>query len=590
MQGHSHYPRLAAALLLLLGSLVSFLGAKAHPKNAQLAVQDHVVISEFRSRGVNPGFEIYDDFVELFNPTSHAIDIGSYYIVSITSAGLNKVQRQIASGISLAPGQHFLIAGTYYSGSSTPDTNFLSGGIPDDGGVALRDPDGVVIDMAGMSSVAAEGTPLAPLAGNLDQSYERKPGGPEGSCFDSDDNAADFTLRSPSDPQNYSDSTVLTVCAAPTETPSPTGTHTFTPTDLFTSTETFTSEWTATITDTPTLTPTETPTATVARTFTYTRTQTFTRTDSPTVTSAPSHTPSHTRTASLTRTHTPSRTASETRTASLTRTQTPSRTASDTRTDSPTRTPSSTRTASATRTPTYTRTSSLTRTASLTRTPSLTGAISSTRTASLTKTLTRTRTPTGIPGFVAINEFLPRPRSDWNEDGAVTAGDEYLELINLGATSVNIKNWKLDNGPAGRGFVLPEMVLLPRQIAVFFRYETGIPLNDTGGTVRLLRPDRQTADLFNYPAVTALDRTWCLLPGETTSLTFSCLPTPGRPNVAYRDASAAPLAGLVCNLPDSLPAAIMQAECEGIGARVWDEVEEAQFLLPGNWKWDAFIQ
>ena len=57
-------------------------------------------------------------------------------------------------------------------------------------------------------SVFWETTPLAPLAGNLDQSYERLPGGAAGHV-DTDNNAADFALRAPSAPQN-SDSPCLT--------------------------------------------------------------------------------------------------------------------------------------------------------------------------------------------------------------------------------------------------------------------------------------------------------------------------------------------------------------------------------------------
>jgi hypothetical protein len=53
-------------------------------------------------------------------------------------------------------------------------------------------------------SVYKEGAVLAALTGNLNQSYERKPGGASGSGQDTDDNASDFQVRAPSDPQNLS--------------------------------------------------------------------------------------------------------------------------------------------------------------------------------------------------------------------------------------------------------------------------------------------------------------------------------------------------------------------------------------------------
>ena len=51
-------------------------------------------------------------------------------------------------------------------------------------------------------SAYKEGTVLAALTGNLNQSYERKPGGTSGSGQDTDDNASDFKVKAPSDPQN----------------------------------------------------------------------------------------------------------------------------------------------------------------------------------------------------------------------------------------------------------------------------------------------------------------------------------------------------------------------------------------------------
>jgi len=59
---------------------------------------------------------------------------------------------------------------------------------------------------------------------------------------------------------------------------------------------------------------------------------------------------------------------------------------------------------------------------------------------------TPTRGPTAIPQPLVLNEFLPHARSDWNGDGTVNVGDEYIEIINVSTLALNIKNWKLDTG------------------------------------------------------------------------------------------------------------------------------------------------
>ena len=219
-----------------------------------------------------------------------------------------------------------------------------------------------------------------------------------------------------------------------------------------------------------------------------------------------------------------------------------------------------------------------------------------TRTPTLTPTRTRTRTATTIPGFVIINEFLPHPSSDWNEDGEVNVNDEYIELINLSVSPVSIKNWKLDNGANTTSYALPDIKMLPRQILVFFRFETNIPLSDGGGTVRLVKSDGRTADIFTYPPVEAMDETWCRLYSGTGFLTFACVPTPGRPNlVANPTPAVTPTpAGIIenreCNLADTVPLPVTSAECNNAGGGIWQAPPINSFLLPRQGKWLAFIE
>ncbi len=51
------------------------------------------------------------------------------------------------------------------------------------------------------TAMFVEGSPLTPLTGTFDQSYDRVQDS-AGMCQDTDHNASDFFLRSPSDPQN----------------------------------------------------------------------------------------------------------------------------------------------------------------------------------------------------------------------------------------------------------------------------------------------------------------------------------------------------------------------------------------------------
>jgi len=223
------------------------------------------------------------------------------------------------------------------------------------------------------------------------------------------------------------------------------------------------------------------------------------------------------------------------------------------------------------------------------------GLYTPTGTATPTPTRTPTRTITPMPGILVINEFLPHASTDWNADGRIDVDDEYIEIINMGTETVNIKNWRLDDGDGGsRAYSLPDLTLQPRQIARFYGSQTGILLNDGGDSVRLLRPGGQTADIYNYPVIAVLDRAWCRLPDGSGLWTFSCQPTPGRPNERAGDlGTPQPPSGdePACPLSDSVPPAIYQAECGDTGLGAWwiDLLAGDGFWLVGRDKWDIFI-
>jgi hypothetical protein len=163
----------------------------------------NVVLTEFRTRGPAGG---NDEFIEIRNETAASVALGGWRLDASTAAGAVSTLHVLPSGLTLAPGCHYLVvnrASGGYTGPVAPDGAFTAG-VDDNGGIALRRPDGTAVDAVGMSGGSAfrEGTPLPPMdASNADRSYQR--------VADIDNNALDFVLGAPSTPTNRSGS-----CAA----------------------------------------------------------------------------------------------------------------------------------------------------------------------------------------------------------------------------------------------------------------------------------------------------------------------------------------------------------------------------------------
>jgi hypothetical protein len=227
-----------------------------------------------------------------------------------------------------------------------------------------------------------------------------------------------------------------------------------------------------------------------------------------------------------------------------------------------------------------------------------------------TVTPTRTRTPVAQPApILVLNEFLVRPGHDWNQDGVVNTYDEFIEVINAGTVSLNLSAYKLDDyeqDAAGNqiknGFNLPSRVLQPGEIAVFFASQTGISLNDSGDTVRLVKASNYTiVDAYTYPPARSLDVSWCRYTDGYGSWVGRCFPTPGRPNSLTGDLFPPDPSGgasKVCLLPDSAPVEFLLAECEQGGLGIWNPMywdsfpgEGLEFWLFDTWdKWLVIYQ
>jgi hypothetical protein len=183
--------------------LIGFCALNSFYPQPARAISSTVVISEFRTRGPAGA---NDEFIELFNLSLSPVDISGWEIRGSNSEGTVTTRAIIANGVSLNPFCHFLLTNSNTNGYSgrVPGNQTYGVGITDDGGIALVNSSGTIIDQVGMSSGAAfkEGSTLAPLITSINRSYERRPGGAPGNTQDTDNNENDFRPLSPSQPQN----------------------------------------------------------------------------------------------------------------------------------------------------------------------------------------------------------------------------------------------------------------------------------------------------------------------------------------------------------------------------------------------------
>ena len=179
---------------------------------------------------------------------------------------------------------------------------------------------------------------------------------------------------------------------------------------------------------------------------------------------------------------------------------------------------------------------------------------------------------------MAINEFVPRPGHDWNNDGVVNTGDEYIELINHGVIDVNLSGYSLDD-EANIGSepvsVCPPITLKPGERMVFYGSETGLLLSDGGDGVRLLKPNGQLGDAYNYFVVRFPDQSYCRLPdnGGLDDWNQNCFPTPGLQNSLSGSSVNPPTSGEaepLCPIADTLPDDFVFAECLPFGNNIWN--------------------
>ncbi len=93
---------------------------------------------------------------------------------------------------------------------------------------------------------------------------------------------------------------------------------------------------------------------------------------------------------------------------------------------------------------------------------------------------------------IKINEFLPNPEG--------TDDNEFIELYNSGQKKKDLSGLFLDDQEGGsKPFTFPENLSLePNQYLVLFKQETGLSLNNSADSVRLMLPDGKIIQQVRY--------------------------------------------------------------------------------------------
>jgi hypothetical protein len=169
----------------------------------QVSLSGPIVISELRFRGAAGA---NDEFVELYNNSDPPFDISGFLLRGSNGAGTVTTRATVPAGTSVPGHGHYLFVNAAAGAALVALADRTYGtGFTDDGGVAIAQADGTILDQVALSAGSAYGerTPLATLgSANQDHSYERKTGGSNGSGVDTNDNASDFQLIAPSAPEN----------------------------------------------------------------------------------------------------------------------------------------------------------------------------------------------------------------------------------------------------------------------------------------------------------------------------------------------------------------------------------------------------
>lgn len=184
-----------------------------------------VVISQVYGGGGNTGAQYLNDFVELFNRGTVAVDVSGWSVQYASATGTNWSVNSIPASTSIAPGKYFLIklAGGTTSGVAlpTPDLDITTSPINMSGTagkVALVNSTtplagttltvGTYVDLVGFGPTASyfEGSGAVAILSNTTAAFRLN-----GGCTDNNSNNTDFTVGTPT-PRNST--TAANICSS----------------------------------------------------------------------------------------------------------------------------------------------------------------------------------------------------------------------------------------------------------------------------------------------------------------------------------------------------------------------------------------
>jgi len=231
----SHFPHRARVRLFVVFLFASLMTAgAANQPLVGMGAQDagpSLVISQVYGGGGNSGATLKNDFIELFNAGSTAVNVSGWSVQYASSTGTTW-QVTALTNVSIQPGQYYLVQQAQGAGGTVnlpaPDA---TGTIPmsaTNGKVALVNvttalsgacpASAAIVDLIGFGSANCSETAPAPVLSNTTAALRAGNG-----CTDTDNNSADFATGAPT-PRNTA--SPLNACSAET---SPTGTGTADP-------------------------------------------------------------------------------------------------------------------------------------------------------------------------------------------------------------------------------------------------------------------------------------------------------------------------------------------------------------------------
>lgn len=122
---------------------------------------------------------------------------------------------------------------------------------------------------------------------------------------------------------------------------------------------------------------------------------------------------------------------------------------------------------------------------------------------------------------------------DWNGDGKVDSGDEWVEIYNAADVAVDVGGWALDDAEDGGSqiYFLPMgATIAPHGFLLLFGKQTGLNYANTKDVVRLLYRTGEVMEEYRYYA-TWPDRSFSKTVDGGSVWTMWYPPSPGQPNM-----------------------------------------------------------